>query len=194
MHRLCIEQNLPIRFHLQIGINNLYRPYLTFSEVLILMVNVKVGDQAPDFTLPDVDMKSRSLHEFLGQKVVLAFFVGAFTSTCTKEVCTFRDSMARLTNLKAQVIGISVNDPFSNKAFAEKNRLPYPILSDYKRDVIKQYGLESANFEGLVGYVVAKRSIFILDEKAIVRYVWVSDNPAVEPNYEEVQAALSEIS
>ncbi len=194
MHRLCIEQNLPIRFHLQIGINNLYRPYLTFSEVLILMVNVKVGDQAPDFTLPDVDMKSRSLHEFLGQKVVLAFFVGAFTSTCTKEVCTFRDSMARLTNLKAQVIGISVNDPFSNKAFAEKNRLPYPILSDYKRDVIKQYGLESADFEGLVGYVVAKRSIFILDEKGIVRYVWVSDNPAVEPNYEEVQAALSEIS
>ncbi|MCL5878066.1 MAG: peroxiredoxin [Candidatus Bathyarchaeota archaeon] len=157
------------------------------------MVNVKVGDQAPDFTLPDVDMKSRSLHEFLGQKVVLAFFVGAFTATCTKEMCSFRDSMARLTNLNAQIIGISVNDPFSNKAFAEKNRLPYPILSDYKRDVIKQYGLESADFAGLAGYVVAKRSIFILDEKGIVRYVWVSDNPAVEPNYEEVQAALTEL-
>ena len=158
------------------------------------MVNVKVGDQAPDFTLLDVDMNARSLREFLGQKVVLAFFVGAFTATCTKEMCSFRDSMARLTNLNAQVIGISVNDPFSNKAFAEKNRLPYPILSDYKRDVIKQYGLESADFEGLAGYVVAKRSIFILDEKGIVRYVWVSDNPAVEPNYEEVQAALTKMT
>jgi len=158
------------------------------------MVNVKVGDQAPDFTLPDVDMNSRSLHEFLGQKVVLAFFVGAFTATCTKEMCAFRDSMARLTDLNAQVIGISVNDPFSNKSFAEKNRLSYPILSDYKREVIKRWGLELANFAGLADYVVAKRSIFILDEKGIVRYVWVSENPSVEPNYEEVQAALKEIS
>ena len=98
---------------------------------------IKVGDKAPDFTLPDTDKKQRSLKEFLGKKVVLAFFVGAFTSTCTKEMCEFRDSMARLTDLKAQVIGISVNDPFSNKAFAEKNRLPFPVLSDYKREVIK---------------------------------------------------------
>jgi len=158
------------------------------------MVNVKVGDQAPDFTLLDVDMNARSLREFLGQKVVLAFFVGAFTATCTKEMCTFRDSMARLTNLNAQVIGISVNDPFSNKAFAEKNRLPYPILSDYKREVIRQYGLESTDFAGLGGYVVAKRSIFVLDEKGVVRYVWVSDDPNVEPNYEEVQTALTKIT
>ncbi len=158
------------------------------------MVNIQVGDKAPDFTLPDVDMKPRSLHEFLGQKVVLAFFVGAFTSTCTKEMCAFRDSMARLTDLDAQVIGISVNDPFSNKSFAEKNRLPYPILSDYKREVIKRYGLELPDFAGLEGYVVAKRSIFILDEKGVVRYMWVSDNPAVEPNYEEVQQALAEIT
>lgn len=81
---------------------------------------IKVGDKAPDFTLPDTDLKPRSLKEFLGKKVVLAFFVGAFTSVCTKEMCAFRDSMARLIDLKAQVIGISVNDPFSNKEFAEK--------------------------------------------------------------------------
>lgn len=158
------------------------------------MVNVKVGDKAPDFTLPDADMKPRSLHDFLGQKVVLAFFVGAFTSTCTKEMCAFRDSMARLTDLNGQVIGISVNDPFSNKAFAEKNRLPYPILSDYRREVIKRYGLELPDFAGLDGYVVAKRSIFILDEEGIVRYMWVSDNPTVEPDYDEVQQALAQIT
>jgi peroxiredoxin len=89
-----------------------------------------------------MEKKPRSLHEFLGKKVVLAFFVGAFTSTCTKEVCEFRDSMARLFDLNAQVIGVSVNDPFSNKAFAEKNRLPFPVLSDYNREVIKTYGVE----------------------------------------------------
>src|SRR5208283_6030470 len=134
---------------------------------------VKVGDRAPDFTLPDTDKKPRSLKEFLGKKIVLAFFVGAFTSTCTKEMCEFRDSMARLTDLNAQVIGISVNDPFSNKGFSEKNRLPFPILSDHKREVIKTYGLELPNFAGLDGYTVAKRSIFVIDEKGIVRYVWV---------------------
>ncbi|MGA2680446.1 MAG: peroxiredoxin [Candidatus Bathyarchaeia archaeon] len=154
---------------------------------------IKVGDKAPDFTLPDTDMKQRSLKEFMGQKIVLAFFVGAFTSTCTKEMCEFRDSMSRLTDLKAQVVGISVNDPFSNKAFLEKNRLPFPVLSDYKRETIKAYGLELPNFAGLNGYTVAKRSIFILDMNGVVRYVWVSENPSVEPNYMEIQKALEEI-
>jgi peroxiredoxin len=138
-------------------------------------------------------MKPRSLNDFLGRKIVLAFFVGAFTSTCTKEMCQFRDSMARLIDLNAEVIGISVNDPFSNKAFAEKNMLSFPILSDYKREVIKTYGLELLNFAGLEGYTVAKRSIFILDQKGLVRYVWVSDNSAVEPNYQEIQTILQQI-
>jgi peroxiredoxin len=156
-------------------------------------IKIKVGDEAPDFTLPDTSKKQRSLKEFLGQKIVLAFFVGAFTSTCTKEMCEFRDSMARLTDLKAQVVGISVNDPFSNKAFAEKNRLPFLVLSDYNREVVKRYGLELTDFAGLKGYTVAKRSIFILDLDGVVRYVWVSDNPTVEPNYMKIQKALEEI-
>jgi len=158
-----------------------------------MVSKINVGDKAPDFTLPDVDLKPRSLKEFLGQKIVLAFFVSAFTSTCTKEMCEFRDSMARLIDLNAQVIGLSVNDPFSNKGFTEKNRLPFPILSDYKREVIRTYGLELPNFAGLNGYTVAKRSIFVIDSKGIVRYVWVSDNPAVEPNYQEIQNVLEQI-
>ena len=113
-----------------------------------MLNEIKVGDMAPDFTLPDIDKKPRSMHEFLGQKVVLAFFVGAFTSTCTIEMCEFRDSMERLIDLNAQVVGVSVNDPFSNKGFSEKNWLPFPILSDYKREVIKTYGLEMSDFAG----------------------------------------------
>jgi peroxiredoxin len=158
------------------------------------MVNkLKVGDKAPDFTLPDVDKNSRSLHEFLGKKAVLAFFVGAFTSTCTKEVCAFRDSMSRLIDLNAQVVGVAVTDPFSNKAFSEKNRLPFPVLSDYRRQVIKQWDLELPDFAGLIGYTVAKRSIFILDQAGFVRYVWVSEDPSIEPNYDEIQKALEQI-
>ena len=154
---------------------------------------IKVGDKAPASTLPDTDLKPRSLKDFLGRKVVLAFFVGAFTSVCTKEMCTFRDSIARLTSLKAQVVGVAVSDPFSNKAFAEKNMLPFPILSDYKREVVKTYALELPDFAGLRGYTVAKRSIFILDKNGTVRYVWITENPAVEPDYAEIEKALEKI-
>ncbi|MCW4046789.1 MAG: peroxiredoxin [Candidatus Bathyarchaeota archaeon] len=155
--------------------------------------SIKVGDKAPEFTLPDTDLKPRSLKEFLGKKVVLAFFVGAFTSVCTKEMCAFRDSMARLIDLKAQVIGISVNDPFSNKEFAQKNRLTFPILSDYNRQVIRNYGIEMHNFAGLDGYTVAERSIFILDKDGVVRYVWMSEDPTVEPDYAAIEKALEQI-
>jgi peroxiredoxin len=87
---------------------------------------VNVGDKALDFTLPDTDRKPRKLSEFFGKKLVLAFFPGAFTSVCTKEMCTFRDSMTTLNGLNAQVVGVSVNDPFSNKGFVERNLLIFP--------------------------------------------------------------------
>jgi peroxiredoxin len=155
---------------------------------------IRVGDKAPDFTLPDTHLKLRSLKDFLGRKIVLAFFVSAFTRVCTKEMCAFRDSIIRLTNLGAQVIGISVNDPFSNEAFAQKNRLAFPLLSDYNREIIRTYGIESPEFEGLRGYTVAKRSIFILDKNGVVRYAWTSDNPTIEPDYDEIEQALKEIA
>src|SRR5512135_1054583 len=116
--------------------------FLKMSDTVQVGRTPQVGEKAPDFTLIDTNMKPRNLKEFLGGKTVLAFFVGAFTSVCTKEMCTFRDSMARLTDLEAQIVGIAVTDPFSNKEFAEKNRLTFPILSDYKREAIRAYGIE----------------------------------------------------
>jgi peroxiredoxin len=88
---------------------------------------------------------------------------------------------------------VAVTDSFSNKAFSEKNRLPFPVLSDYRRQVIKQWDLELPDFAGLIGYTVAKRSIFILDQAGFVRYVWVSEDPSIEPNYDEIQKALEQI-
>jgi len=157
------------------------------------MVEVLVGERAPDFTLPDTDLKPRKLSEFRGKKLVLAFFPGAFTSVCTKEMCAFRDSLARFNELKAQVVGISVNDPFSNKGFAERNMLTFPLLSDYSREVIRLYGIEMKDFAGLKGYGAAKRSVFVLDQGGVVRYRWVSEDPRVEPSYAEVQKALEKI-
>jgi peroxiredoxin len=152
---------------------------------------VTVGNKAPDFTLVDADRKPRSLKEFQGKNIVLAFFPGAFTGVCTKELCTFRDSMSRFNELNAQVLGISVDAPFANKAFATQNNLQFPLLSDYSRTALKAYGIVHEGFAGLDGYSAAKRSVFVVDKSGTVRYAWISDNPGVEPNYDEVTKALS---
>lgn len=154
---------------------------------------VQVGSQAPSFTLVDTDKKPRSLHEFRGKKLVIAFFPGAFTGVCTKEMCALRDSMSKLNELDAQVIGISVDSPFANKGFAERNNLQFPLLSDYTRTAVRTYGVELPNFSGLEGYMVAQRSVFVLDKDGIVRYVWVAENPGIEPDYDELTKAVSSI-
>ena len=154
---------------------------------------IEVGRKPPDLLLHDQNRTQRALKDFSGKKTVLAFFPGAFTSVCTKEMCAFRDATQPLMDLGAQVVGISVNDPFTNKAFAEANSLPFTILSDYKRDTVKAYGVFHENFAGLNGYTVAKRSVFILDESGIVRYKWVSEDPSKEPDLEEIIRQLSEL-
>lgn len=143
-----------------------------------------------DFQLPDQDRKQRSLKEFLGKKVVLAFFPGAFTGVCDKEMCAFRDSMQ---SLPGQVVAVSVNDPFTNKAFANANKLQFPLLSDYMRETIKKLNIVHNDFAGLKGYTAAKRSVFVLDPTGVVRYKWVSEDAGKEPNYEEVKSALAKL-
>lgn len=157
------------------------------------MSRLRVGQKAPNFTLVDMNLKQQELEDLLGKTVVLAFYPGAFTSVCTKEMCTFRDSMTILNNLNAQVVGVSVNDPFTNKAFAEANNLNFPLLSDYSREVTKAYGVKDTDFVGLKGYTVAKRSIFIIDNEGMIRYVWISDDPRIEPNYAEIEEILKKI-
>ena len=156
---------------------------------------VKVGDKAPDFDLYDTDRKPRTLKEFLGKKTVLVFYPGAFTGVCTKEMCAFRDSISKFNEMNAHIVGISVDSPFSNKAFKEKHELQYPLLSDFSRYVCIQYaGGLTLGLGGVSGYTSSKRSVFTLDKEGIVRYAWISEDPAVEPNYDEVAKALSAIN
>ena len=151
---------------------------------------VKVGNIAPDFLLFDTDKKPRSLSEFRGQNVVLVFYAGAFTGVCTKEMCTFRDSLTKFNELNSQVIGISVDSPFANKAFATQNNLKFPLLSDYSRVVSKQYGGVYEDFAGMQGYSASKRAVYIIDANGTVKYEWVSENPGVEPDYETISKYL----
>lgn len=149
-----------------------------------------IGDKAPDFELPDVDMKPRKLSEFRGKKTVLAFFPAAESPVCTAEMCALRDSLDQLRDLGANVVGVSVDGPFANKFFVNNRHLNFPVLSDYRRDTIKKYGIVMNRLGPLEGYDAAKRSVFILDETGKVIYRWVSDNPLIEPNYNEIKDAL----
>lgn len=152
---------------------------------------LKVGDKAPDFTMYDLDKKPRTLKEFLGKKLVLVFYPGAFTGVCTNEVCAFRDSIAQFNSMNAQVVAASTDSPFSNKAFVDHNNLNFPVLSDVTKEVSKQYTGLYDGFAGIPGYVTAKRSVFVLDTTGTVKYAWISENPGAEPNYDEVRKAVS---
>ncbi|MFQ6106616.1 MAG: redoxin domain-containing protein [Thermoplasmata archaeon] len=152
-----------------------------------------VGRKAPGFSLFDTERRIRTLDELLDNKLVIAFFPGAFTSVCTKEMCTLRDSITGLEALGSSVVGISVNDPFTNAAFAERNAINFPLLSDYKRVVAKAYGVDLLDFAGMKGYTAAKRSIFVVDRDGIIRYKWVTEDQSIEPDYNELDGALAGI-
>jgi peroxiredoxin len=99
--------------------------------------------------------------------------------------------MAMMGTINAQVVGISIDSPFANKAFGDLNKITYPLLSDYKKEVSAQYTGIQKDFAMLPGYDTAKRSVFVLDAAGTVRYAWITDNPGQEPNYEEIKTALA---
>lgn len=161
------------------------------TRFLTILMTLNVGDQAPNFELVDTELKMRTLDEFKGKKIILSFFVAASSPVCETEMCTFRDSWDELSKLGAQVIAISNDGPFANKAFAEKNNLKFPILGDYKSKTIRDYDVLMPHLLHVKDYDAAKRSIFIVDENGEIVYKWVSDNPLIEPNYQEIKDFLS---
>ena len=150
-----------------------------------------IGDKAPSFSLYDADKNVRNLSEFLvtGKKTILAFFPGAFTGTCTKEMCTFRDMYAELEHMNGMVVGVSVDAPFAQKAFAEKHNLTFPLLCDFKREVINKYGVVWKNLGGVEGYDTANRAIFVLDGSGKIVFKWVGE-PGKLPDFEAIKKAL----
>ncbi len=149
-----------------------------------------IGDVAPDFELPDTELKLRALSEFKGKKTVLSFIVAASSPVCQAELCTFRDSWQEIADLGAQVVAISNDGPFANKAFAEKNGFNFPLLGDYTSGTIKEYGILMKDLLHIKDYNAAKRSVFVVMEDGKIGYKWVSENPLKEPNYEEIKDFL----
>ena len=154
----------------------------------------EVGQQAPDFELFDNDKNLTKLSDSKGKNVVLAFFPGAFTGVCTTEMCTFRDRSDSFNSMNAQVYGISVDAIFSQKAFSDANRLSFPLLSDYKREVGAAYGVSLPNFSGMEGYTASERAVFVIDKDGVIRFKWVGENPGKEPDYDEVQREVDKLN
>jgi len=155
---------------------------------------VKTGDEAPEITAPiaNDDIEPFSLSDALEDApIVLAFFPGAFTSVCTEEMCTFRDEMAQFNEVGATVYGVSVDTPFSLNEFRDQYDLQFGIVSDHTKEAIEAYDVVM-DFADLGYYGVAKRSVFVIDETGEITYTWVSDDPGVEPDYEDVEAAAQD--
>ena len=150
---------------------------------------LKVGDKAPDFSLPDQDGKTVSLKSLKGKQMVLYFYPKDDTPGCTKEACGFRDSLKAIEKINTVVLGVSMDNAASHQKFIKKYSLPFPLLCDEDGTVSKAYGVyKLKNMYGKT-YWGIERSTFIIDEtgklKAIFRKV------KVDGHVDEVQAALN---
>jgi peroxiredoxin len=155
---------------------------------------LRVGQRVPDFVLPDQSKQERKLSEFVQKgNVVIAFFPFAFSATCDREMCTFRDSMAKLNGLQASVVGISVDSLYTLKVYAQTYNLEYTLLSDFNKKVTKAFDVLQDPWTSYGYRGVAKRSVFVLDKKGILRYRWVTDVPGEEPPYDEVLDTLKKM-
>jgi len=151
---------------------------------------LKAGDKAPLFTLHASDTKEVSLSDFAGRNVVVLFFPLAFTGTCTEELCTMRDALAEFNGMKTDVVAISVDSPFTLAKFKEAESLNFPLLSDFNKEVSRQYGSLYDTFVfGMEG--VSKRSAFVVDTEGIIRYAEVLESAGDLPNFAAVKETLT---
>lgn len=160
-------------------------------------MTLKIGDKAPDFELTTKAAdgpKKLKLSNNTGKNTVLLFFPMAFTGVCTKEMCEISAGLNRYTALNAEVWGISGDNPFAQAAWAEKEKITVPLLSDYEHKVAQAYGVAYVSFLpaknlGMGG--VPKRSAFVVDKAGIIRYAEVRESPGDLPNFDAIKATLA---
>jgi peroxiredoxin len=150
---------------------------------------LQIGDPAPQFTLVSSEKQEVSLSDFKGKKVILHFFPFAFTSICTTQLCTMRDNFGYYEGLNAQILGISVDTPFTLAKFKEENGYQFPLLSDFNKTVSAAYGALYEEFAfGMKG--VSKRSAFVIDENQHIAYAEVLEEAKNLPNFDAIAEAV----
>ncbi len=155
---------------------------------------IAVGSAAPDFTLKSktadglVDVK---LSDNIGSKsTVLLFFPLAFTGVCTQEFCDVTAGLSQYADLGADVIGVSVDSPFAQEAWAKANNISIKLVSDLNKEVTKAYDVV---FPGLAGIGdTSARAAFVIGKDGTIKYAEQTPAPTELPNFEAVKAALAE--
>ncbi|RNC85382.1 MAG: peroxiredoxin [Balneola sp.] len=154
---------------------------------------ISVNDKAPDFKLQNTDRDFISLSDYEGKKnVVLLFYPLAFSSTCTEELCSTRDNLKIYEAFNAEVLGISIDSFFVQKAFKESQNLNFKLLSDFNKDASESYGILYEDFFGMKG--VSKRSAFVVDKNGVIKYSEVLEDASQVPDFNSIQKILAELS
>jgi glutaredoxin-dependent peroxiredoxin len=159
-----------------------------------------VGTKAPDFSLSSKTAdgpKQIKLSDHFGKgNTLLLFFPMAFTGTCTTEMCGVSLDLAAYGTLHATVYGISGDNPFAQEAWAQKEKISVPLLSDYEHSVARAYDVAYDSFLpeinlGMGG--VPKRAVFIIDQNGVIQYSESNDDARALPNFDKVKAKLAEL-
>ena len=147
-----------------------------------------VGDRAPDFTLKSTSGRQVTLADYRGKKhVLLAFFPLAFTSTCTAELCSFRDDFDQFASKDVEVLPISVDSAPTLKHFREHHEMKAEMLSDFKRDTSRAYGVL------LEEQFYSARAYFLIDRDGVVRWAHVEANPGQKRDNAEILAEIAKL-
>ena len=156
-------------------------------------MKIEIGQTAPAFTLYDTEKNPVELSSFKGKNVLILFFPMAFTGVCTKELCSIRDNIASYNNVNAQVLGVSVDSPFTLAKFKEEQHLNFPLLSDFNKEASTAYG---TIYDAFIGWMkgVSKRSAFVIDKEGIVRYAEVLESAGDLPNFEAINSTLASLN
>ena len=156
-------------------------------------MTIDVGQKAPSFELYDSEKNKVTLEDFKGRNVLLLFFPQAFTGTCTRELCSVRDNINQYDSTHTQVLGISVDSIFTLARYKDDQKLNFPLLSDFNKEVSKEYGsLYDTFIFDMKG--VSKRSAFIIDKEGIVKYAEVLENAGDVPDFKAIEAKLVELT
>jgi peroxiredoxin Q/BCP len=146
---------------------------------------LKLNDPAPDFTLHDDKGQTFSLSEHRGEKVLLVFYPGDNTPVCTRQLCEYRDGIEAFEGLGVRVVGISKDDASSHQKFREKHDLPFTLLSDTDLEVAEKY-----DSKGIMGM---KRSIFLVDEQGVIRYLHIESLALFRRSKDELVEAIAQL-
>lgn len=143
---------------------------------------------APDFTLPDVEGTPVSLRDFRGKNVVLAFYPADWSPVCTSQLSLYQETLDEIRSQSAEVIGISVDGPWSHRAWAAQHNITFPLLSDQwpHGAVAQQYGV--LRKEGF-----SERALFFIDKDGLIRETWVGEHPGISPGLNIVFDALQQL-